>query len=128
MAGLHGSCVFNMTKKAHSARFGTCHRSEIMRHKIRFADATANVADPRRAARGSLDWAHSCATLQPVVAQVGETQRMVANFCEMAERMGLESNPLYPLRHCNHWYGAKFESHSVRMPPGANSIIKICSC
>jgi hypothetical protein len=84
------AAVFNMNKKAHSARFGTCHRCEIMRHKIRFADATAIVADPHREARGSLDWAHGCVTLRPVLAQVGETQRMVANFCEMAEGEGFE--------------------------------------
>jgi hypothetical protein len=83
MAGLHGYYVFDITKKAYSARFGICHRCEIMRHRIRFADA-------HRAARGSLDWAHGCATLRPVLVQVGETQRMVANFCEMAVR---ERNP-----------------------------------
>jgi hypothetical protein len=54
-----------------------------MRHRIRFADA-------HRAARGALDWAHGCATLRPVLVQVGETQRMVANFCEMAVTEGFE--------------------------------------
>lgn len=60
--------VFNIIKNAHSSRFGTCQRCEIMRHTIRFADATAMVADPHRAARDSLDWAHGYAMLRPVLA------------------------------------------------------------
>ncbi len=82
--------VFDITKKAHSTRFGPCHRCTIARHKIPFADATAIVANPHRAVRGLLDWVHGCATLRPVLAQVGDMQRIVANFCEMAERVRFE--------------------------------------
>jgi hypothetical protein len=59
---------------------------------------TAIVADPHRAARGPLDWAHGCATLRPVLAQVGETQRMVANFCETGGADGSAGKPSPPLK------------------------------
>ncbi len=49
------------------------------------------------------------------------------HLAPIVERMGLEPNPLYPLSHCNHSHGTEFEGHSVRMPPGTNSIIKISS-
>lgn len=111
--------VFNITKNAYSARFGPCHcqpmslsahvtvgqchcrpMSPLRNHEAqdRLRRQTAIVADPHRAARGPLDWAHGCATLRPVLAQVGETQRMVANFCETGGADGSAGKPSPPLK------------------------------
>jgi hypothetical protein len=79
--------VFNITKNAHSARFGTRHRCEIMRHTIRFADATVIVTDPHHAARDLFDWAHGCATLDAHVKHVvGKMHMCHAMRCRAALR------------------------------------------
>ena len=44
----------------------------------------------------------------------------------MAEGMGLTTNPLYPLSHCNYWFHVEFDSHLARAGLAANKIFRPC--